>query len=208
MHVRSWRLVVRVPFFVLNDEARRQALHYWMSGRLNRYRSRNEGGNVLCESDSAHETGEPWPHGVAIKFSQQRGVMESDPPAAALLDISLEGCHRRWRPGIGREIEFDKELIMRQKRIVNVFRVVYVVHGKSVNESFVRQPDFRRIDERLVDAALLRDCEHSEFRRRLLCITEGRESPNGNGHYQQRNREEGASPDDFAARFGRTMLSH
>ena len=55
MHIRARRFVVGVPFFVLDDEMYGQVSHDWVRARLDRYGSGNEGGNVFCESDTAHE---------------------------------------------------------------------------------------------------------------------------------------------------------
>jgi hypothetical protein len=77
MHVGSRRLIPGVPLLVLDCEGMRKVLHRRMIGGFEAHGARNEGGNVLRESDITHKTGEPRPHGKAIELAEECGMMEA-----------------------------------------------------------------------------------------------------------------------------------
>src|SRR5438445_7199331 len=86
-----------------------------------------EGSDVVLEANASHEIGEPSPHRVSIKFSQQRRVMKANPSFFALLNALLERRGGGWCPAVRRIVELNEELVPRKKCFVDLFCVVDVV---------------------------------------------------------------------------------
>src|ERR1700694_2326428 len=105
MHVRAGRSIVCIPFFLLDYEGGSDVFHRWMILVLNRDRSCNTSSDVILEANSPHELVEPRPHLEAIEFTQQGGVMKSDPAAFALFDVLDEGGLGRVCPIVRRVVQ-------------------------------------------------------------------------------------------------------
>src|ERR1700756_4315364 len=108
MHVRAGRSIVRVPFLLLDYEGGSDVIHRRMILVLDRDRSTGKCSDVILEADSAHELLKPGPDLVAIEFSQQGGVVKSDPPTFALFDVLDEGGLCSVCPHIGRVIQLNE----------------------------------------------------------------------------------------------------
>src|ERR1700739_1682483 len=100
--IRPWRLVVRVPLLVLDSEEAAQGLSHRMLWRLYANGSSGECRDVTSEANASHECGKPRPYRVTIEFAKQGGMMEADPSASTLLDVSLKGFHRSRLPRVRR----------------------------------------------------------------------------------------------------------
>src|ERR1700677_2231201 len=118
-------------------------------GRVGEFR------NVVGESDSAHEFGEPGPYRVTVKFSKQGGVMESNPSASAFFDVFRErGCCRRC-PAVGRIVQLNEYLILREECIVDPVGVLDVVDRKIIINCQLLQSNLSGIDKRPMDTTSL-----------------------------------------------------
>ena len=146
----------------------RKIFHYRVIRRFNSDCPIDKGRNVLRESNSSHEAREPGPHGISVKLAQQGCVVESDPSAAALFDVSLKGSHSRGSPRVGRIVELDEKFVLREECVVDFAGVVDVVDCEAIDAGLAGQPHLGSIDKGLVDAALLGDGHDLEPERRGL----------------------------------------
>lgn len=85
--------------------------------------------------------------------------MEADPADGAVFDGVFEGGDGSWFPGVGRVVELEEELVVREEGCVDLVGVLDVVDGEVVAPGFVGEPDFGGVDKGFVDAAGLRDGE-------------------------------------------------
>src|SRR5258706_14215424 len=99
---------------------------------LNRNRSGDKRSDVILETNTSHELVEPRPYLEAIEFTQQRGVMKSDPAAFALFDVLDESVLGRVCPIVGRVVQLDEQAVFCEKCVIDFLRVLNVVHGEIV----------------------------------------------------------------------------
>jgi hypothetical protein len=123
-------------------------------------RAGSEGSNVVLKLDSTHKVREPRPEAEAVEVSQQSSVMEADPAAASLVDVTLKCRHRCRRPVVGRIVQLDEELIVGEEGFIDGVRVLDVVDREEVTHSFLSQPNLCTVDEWLVNASFLRERDH------------------------------------------------
>src|SRR5579864_6066923 len=90
MHVWPRRFVVGVPLFSFDFEGTTEAPHYRVLLIFCDNLCGHEGSDVVLVANASHKIGEPFPHGVTIKLSQQCRVMKSDPSSFAFLNVVLE----------------------------------------------------------------------------------------------------------------------
>src|SRR5690349_25023746 len=100
MNVWPRAVIPGVPLLSGDDESIWNTLQAWVQLVLNVHRGRGKGRNVPFEPDLTHKIREPGPNRLAVKFAQERGVMEPNPTAFALLDVSLEGRHGLGLPAV------------------------------------------------------------------------------------------------------------
>ena len=104
--------------------------------------------------------------GISVEVAEQAGVVEADPSALALGDVILEGLFRDRRPAIGRIVELDEELVLRERFVVDALGAGDVVDREVVLGGQLVQVEPGRIDELLmVAAAALRQRNHAELGR-------------------------------------------
>ena len=128
-----------------------------MLRRLNPHHAHGKRRNVAGEANAAHEFGEPRPHRIAVKLSQQRSVMKADPPAPAFLDVFPERGHRRRVPPVRGIIQLKDQPEPRQERFVKAAGVFDVFDGEAAGVRLARQPHFGRVDEWLVQPPFFGD---------------------------------------------------
>src|ERR1700730_15106395 len=162
MHVRAGRSIVRVPFFLLDSEGGSDVFHHRMIRVLNRDRSSNKSSDVILEANSPHELVKPRPHLKAIEFTQQGGVMKSDPAAFALFDVLDEGGLGRVCPIVRRVVQLDKQTVFCEKCVIDFLCVLNIVHGEIVLAGQFPPPNLGAVYEWLVNAAVLREGDHPE----------------------------------------------
>src|SRR5580698_5713026 len=95
-------------------------------------------------------------------------MMETDPAATSFVDVTLKCRHRRRRPVVGRIVQFDEELIVGKKVIIDGVRVLNVIDREVVTNGLLSKPYLRAVDEWLVIAPLLREGDDVKPRRRRL----------------------------------------
>lgn len=59
-------------------------------------------------------------------------------------------------------------MVLREKFVIDLLRVLDVVNRETVGSRFLLQPDFRRVDKGFVDAAFFSDGDDSELRQLIL----------------------------------------
>jgi len=91
-------------------------------------------------------------------------MVKADPADGAAFDGVLEGGDGSWLPGIGRVVELEEELVVREEGVVDLVGVFDVVNGEVVAPGFVGKPDFSGVDEGLMDASGFGDGEDVEGR--------------------------------------------
>src|SRR5208283_4416008 len=105
LDIRPRGFVVRVPFFLIDYKGSAHIFHNGVRRLLHDYGCGGELRDVVGKSDPAHKLGKPWPYTVSVKISEQRGVMKSDPPAPAFLDVFCECGYSCWSPSVGRILQ-------------------------------------------------------------------------------------------------------
>src|SRR5216683_8144745 len=89
--------------------------------------------------------------------------MEANPSATALFNIFHESSHSRRRPGIRRIVELDEQLVVRQECVVDFVGVLYIIDGKVAIRRQFLQPNFRRVDKRLMYPAVFGQSNNPEL---------------------------------------------
>src|SRR5580658_1095760 len=69
MHIRSWALVIGIPFLFPDEKGVRYALHNGVSGVLYVDFSLYEGGDIVLVGNTAHELREPGPDMVPVEIA-------------------------------------------------------------------------------------------------------------------------------------------
>src|ERR1700760_106179 len=123
----------------------------------------SEGSDVVLELDTTHEVGEPRPEAEAIEVPQQGGVMEADPTAAALFDVTLKCGHRCGGPIVGRIVELNEELVVRKEGIVDGLGVLDVVDREVIPNGLLRKPYLRGVHKGLMNTALFGERNNMEW---------------------------------------------
>ena len=90
-------------------------------------------------------------------------MVKSDPSPAPLLDVVAEGFHGCGFPRIRRVVQLNKQLVLRQERLIDLVRVLDVVDREIVLNRLFSQPYLGGINERLVDTASFRDGNHPKL---------------------------------------------
>src|SRR5882757_7311596 len=162
-HIGPRRSIVGIPLLAFDLERSAETPHDGMRLIFDVNFCGGERSDVVLEANAAHEIGEPIPHRVAVKFTEQGRVMKSDPASAALFDVFLESGRSSRSPAVGRIVQLDKELVAGKKNGVDFFRVLDVVDRKVPRDGFFREPDFGRIYKRLVNAVCFGEGDDFEF---------------------------------------------
>src|SRR4051794_30668996 len=113
MDIWPRRFVIGVPLFVLDLKRSTELPHHGMRGIFHPYRSGCKRTYVTCEPDAAHERVKPSPHGISVKFTQQRCVMKADPASPALFDVALKCSSRGRLPAVWWIVQLDKQPVLR-----------------------------------------------------------------------------------------------
>src|ERR1017187_2449305 len=164
-YVRARRAVESVPLLVLDTELARKSLEDRVVRIFHLDGARGELGNVVLPADGAHEAVEPGPDRVPVEFAEQRGVMEPDPAAAALLDIALEGRCSRWLPTVRRIVELDEEAEAGEELIVDPIGILDVLDIETNGGGLLGEPDLSRVHKGPMQTAVFGKSQHMEARR-------------------------------------------
>ncbi len=81
--------------------------------------------------------------------------MKADPSSAAFLNVSSECGSSLGRPPIGRIVQLNKDLVLRQECVVNLAGILNVIDREIVLGRLLLQPYFGRIDEGPMNATRL-----------------------------------------------------
>ena len=93
-------------------------------------------------------------------------MVKADPTACAFVDV-LDECRLRFvRPAVRRVVQLKEEFVSCKKGVVDLSRILDVVHGEVVLGGELVEPGLGAIDKGLVDSAVLCDgneAEHGRF---------------------------------------------
>ena len=91
-------------------------------------------------------------------------MMETNPAATAFFDVLFEGRQGGGSPHVGRIVQLDKKLVVREEVIVDLVGVFDVVDAEVLFFGELIEPDVRSIDEGFMDAAGFRNGDNLEAR--------------------------------------------
>src|ERR1051326_4441276 len=150
MDIGSGRLAPRVPFLLIDHERWRQSCGQRVRGIFDSYRGFRKVRNIRLKPDAAQERREPGIHGVSVELAQQARMVEANPSSFALSDVVFERLLRIGSPMIGRVVQLDEELVLRQSMLVEALGPGDIVDGKTVLDGPTVKVLFRDIDKRLM----------------------------------------------------------
>ena len=112
LSLRPGVLVESVPLLTRQIEMRRQVAEDGMLSVFNINFAVNLCCHIVFPADASEEIREPGPHRVAVKFSQQGGMVKSDPRAFAIIDIVFKDRFGLIRPAIERIVELNEQFVL------------------------------------------------------------------------------------------------
>ena len=89
-------------------------------------------------------------------------MMKADPSAATFFDVLDEGGLRSRRPVVGRVVELDEELVVREELVVDLVRVLDVIDGEVILRGLLIEPDLGGFNEGQMNSAGLGDGDDAE----------------------------------------------
>ena len=89
-------------------------------------------------------------------------MVKADPSAATLFDVLDEGGLRGRSPVVGWIVELDEELVVREKCVVDFFRVFDVVDGEVILCRQMVEPHLGSFNEWQMNPARLGDGDDAE----------------------------------------------